>query len=123
MGIGETSFDPAGVTSTLHGSTVCHHKNPIPPPGDGGCSSTELMSQSVVDSAIMAGPTAEPGWRNGRRGGLKIRCPQGRVGSSPTPGTKQIQEPRFLCEIESRATNDGVLDFRSDALHESAPLN
>ena len=28
-----------------------------------------------------------PGWRNGRRGGLKIRCPQGCVGSSPTPGT------------------------------------
>ncbi len=28
------------------------------------------------------------GWRNGRRGGLKIPCPQGRVGSIPTP-------PRF----------------------------
>lgn len=30
---------------------------------------------------------AEPGWRNGRRGGLKILCPRGRVGSNPTPGT------------------------------------
>ncbi len=29
----------------------------------------------------------QPGWRNGRRGGFKIRCPKGRVGSSPTPGT------------------------------------
>ena len=29
----------------------------------------------------------EPGWRNGRRDGLKIRCPKGRVGSNPTPGT------------------------------------
>ncbi len=29
-----------------------------------------------------------PGWRNGRRGRLKICCPQGRVGSIPTPGTK-----------------------------------
>src|SRR5690606_24873570 len=28
-----------------------------------------------------------PGWRNGRRGGLKIRCPKGRGGSSPSPGT------------------------------------
>jgi hypothetical protein len=28
----------------------------------------------------------QPEWRNGRRGGLKIRCPQGRVGSSPTFG-------------------------------------
>ena len=28
-----------------------------------------------------------PEWRNGRRDGLKIRCPQGRVGSTPTSGT------------------------------------
>ena len=28
-----------------------------------------------------------PEWRNGRRDGLKIRCPQGRVGSSPSSGT------------------------------------
>ncbi len=30
-----------------------------------------------------------PEWRNGRRAGLKIQCPQGRVGSSPTSGTWQ----------------------------------
>ena len=29
----------------------------------------------------------QPGWRNGRRGGLKSRCPKGRAGSSPAPGT------------------------------------
>ena len=28
-----------------------------------------------------------PGWRNGRRGGLKTLCPQGRVSSNLTPGT------------------------------------
>ncbi len=28
-----------------------------------------------------------PEWRNGRRDGLKIRCPQGHVGSTPTSGT------------------------------------
>ena len=28
-----------------------------------------------------------PGWRNGRRCGLKIRCPQGRAGSTPALGT------------------------------------
>ena len=28
-----------------------------------------------------------PGWRNGRRDGLKNRCPQGRAGSTPAPGT------------------------------------
>ena len=27
-----------------------------------------------------------PGWRNGRRAGLKIPWPQGRAGSSPAPG-------------------------------------
>ena len=32
-----------------------------------------------------------PGWRNGRRGGLKSRCPSGRAGSNPAPG---IQESR-----------------------------
>ena len=29
-----------------------------------------------------------PEWRNGRRGGLKIPCLHGRVGSTPTSGTK-----------------------------------
>src|SRR5690606_9415844 len=28
-----------------------------------------------------------PDWRNGRRGALKMLCPKGRVGSSPTSGT------------------------------------
>jgi hypothetical protein len=28
-----------------------------------------------------------PEWRNGRRGGLKIRWSQGRVGSTPSSGT------------------------------------
>lgn len=28
----------------------------------------------------------EPEWRNGRRGGLKIPCPKGRVGSTPSSG-------------------------------------
>ena len=27
-----------------------------------------------------------PGWRNGRRGGLKSRCPPGHAGSIPAPG-------------------------------------
>jgi hypothetical protein len=30
----------------------------------------------------------KPKWRNGRRGGLKIHCPQGREGSSPSFGTQ-----------------------------------
>jgi hypothetical protein len=31
--------------------------------------------------------TDVPGWRNGRRYGLKIRCPKGRAGSTPALGT------------------------------------
>ena len=31
-----------------------------------------------------------PGWRNGRRDGLKIRWAQARVGSNPTPGTEHL---------------------------------
>ena len=41
-----------------------------------------------------------PGWRNGRRGRLKICCPQGRVGSIPTPGTnkeKTVLKDRLFC--------------------------
>src|SRR5699024_8223183 len=30
---------------------------------------------------------AKPGWRNGRRDGLKNHCPKGRAGSTPAPGT------------------------------------
>lgn len=37
-----------------------------------------------------------PKWRNGRRAGLKILCPQGRVGSTPTFGTKR----HFCCFFE-----------------------
>jgi hypothetical protein len=35
-------------------------------------------------------PRIRPKWRNGRRGGFKIRYPQGFVGSSPTFGTSSI---------------------------------
>ncbi len=37
----------------------------------------------------------EPGWRNGRRGGLKIRWAKARGGSSPPPGTRDLL-PVFL---------------------------
>ncbi len=34
--------------------------------------------------------TPVPGWRNGRRCGLKIRCPKGRAGSTPALGTNSL---------------------------------
>ena len=40
-------------------------------------------------------PAAWPGWRNGRREGLKSLCPSGRAGSSPAPGTDRHSENPF----------------------------
>ena len=40
-----------------------------------------------------------PEWRNGRRGGLKIRWSQGRVGSTPSSGT--IESPNIPSDPES----------------------
>src|SRR5699024_12009849 len=48
------------------------------------------MSGPVVISGILVQPLVRegrPGWRNGRRGALKMRCPRGHAGSSPAPGT------------------------------------
>ncbi len=43
--------------------------------------------RTQVEIANEAKSRQKPKWRNGRRGGFKIRCPRGRVGSSPTFGT------------------------------------
>lgn len=37
-----------------------------------------------------------PGWRNGRRDGLKHHCPKGRVGSTPIPGTETVAGESWL---------------------------
>ena len=54
-----------------------------------------------------------PGWRNGRRGGLKSRCPKGRAGSSPAPGTVfplllRGSSRRFFHEVEDEIVVDLV---------------
>src|SRR5206468_2227357 len=51
-----------------------------------------LARMRDVDARARGGPGGfrfglAPGWRNGSRGGLKIRWGQPRVGSNPTPGT------------------------------------
>ena len=43
--------------------------------------SSEMLTFAAIKANILCG-VAE--WRNGRRWGLKIPCPQGRVGSTPT---------------------------------------
>jgi hypothetical protein len=37
-----------------------------------------------------------PRWRNGRRGGLKIRFPLGSVGSSPSLGTILLRSTYYI---------------------------
>ena len=41
----------------------------------------------MIQSELQAGRWGRPRWRNGRRGGLKIRFPQGSGGSNPFLGT------------------------------------
>ena len=61
----------------------------------GGRSHPATVDRSLYDRAF------SPGWRNGRRGGLKSRCPKGRAGSSPAPGTHSSQF-RGLAELPKR---------------------
>ena len=43
-----------------------------------------------------------PGWRNGRRCGLKIRCPKGRAGSTPALGTNFIFKNLLVLSSSTR---------------------
>ena len=45
-----------------------------------------------------------PEWRNGRRRGLKIPRPQGRVGSTPTSGTSARNDARQAAPVKARLT-------------------
>jgi hypothetical protein len=56
-----------------------------------------------------------PGWRNGRRGGLKSHCPRGRAGSNPAPGTVGYAATRAspLCEL---TRNFRRVEMRPDIL-------
>src|SRR5450432_2583243 len=59
--------------------------------------------------------TPMPGWRNGRRFGLKIRFPQGSVGSSPAPGTNLNPMPtvwlfRFVTKALHKLPFEKVVD-------------
>ena len=50
-----------------------------------------------------------PGWRNGRRYGLKIRCPQGRAGSTPALGTNYFNNLRVTHCLD-RNLHNGVVE-------------
>ena len=50
----------------------------------------------------------EPRWRNGRRGRLKIDCPQGRQGSNPCLGTMSATTPEPTdCQAPNRPSGPG----------------
>jgi hypothetical protein len=44
----------------------------------------DLRRRALVNRTLKS----MPDWRNGRRTGLKILCPKGRMGSTPVSGTK-----------------------------------
>ena len=52
-----------------------------------GQSRYPLVMKKAHFGGTEVGLSPQPKWRNGRRDGLKIRCPKGRVGSNPTLGT------------------------------------
>ena len=51
-------------------------------------------------------------WRNGRRNGLKIRCPQGREGSSPSSSTNLINMGRYRSGQTGRTVNPLAYAFK-----------
>ena len=82
---------------------ICNAASASPPVA--GRRQPRELARSFVDQgqvvAMIRPPfvffASEPPWRNGRRGRLKICCPQGRAGSSPAGGTM------FRCALSSAA--------------------
>ena len=73
-----------GSTNALRVHRIGDAKNRVAP----AYSDIVVPAPSEAGVAPSIDSTApRPGWWNGRHGGLKILCPQGRAGSSPAPGT------------------------------------
>jgi hypothetical protein len=51
-----------------------------------------------------------PGWRNGRRAGLKIPWPQGRAGSSPAPGIRRNNGSRLRRALRRRGCHSAHVE-------------
>src|SRR5690606_17674392 len=68
-----------------------------------------------------------PVWRNGRRGGLKIRCQRWRVGSSPITGTRQTRFGGFFfcsfldADLRGRTRIRRLIRFSLSALRRVNP--
>ena len=58
--------------------------------------------------------TVGPGWRNGRRGGLKSHCPKGRAGSNPAPGTVFWQVGDVCVSLAGRPWSQSGLGVADD---------
>jgi hypothetical protein len=71
------------------------------------CRNVRLHAAREWAACVAVVRCALPGWRNGIRRGLKILGPQGRVGSTPTPGIDTIhvrieRHPRTGCSRSCR---------------------
>src|SRR5690625_4375319 len=81
------------------------------------------MSGPVVISGILVQPLVRegrPGWRNGRRGALKMRCPRGHAGSRHAPGTSIVRPWPAVMRIlppELGSSEHGLNTFFPPAHH------
>ena len=85
------------------------------------CEASERASEQTLLPGTPRAATLRPylaEWRNGRRGGFKIRCPYGCVGSSPTSATSGV---RRASPMRDSAREPSGSDLRSCAeeLHPS----
>ena len=68
------------------------------------------------------GGVGVPGWRKGRRGGLKIPFPQGSVGSIPAPGMDlRISPPRAVTWHATRRRRNRYRDRDRKTSHSRSP--
>ena len=105
-----------GSTGATHTGT---HSYVAPGNGPGGisrnCAKTDATTYSLVTAGSASNKnkslgtirvrTNMPGWRNGRRCGLKIRCPKGRAGSTPALGTSSHRPFALLSRLTRRSAS------------------
>jgi hypothetical protein len=68
-----------------------------------------LITQARLSQGICKGlARTSPGWRNGRRFGLKIRFPKGSAGSIPAPGISSSAKYAMTKEAKFPTPNHSI---------------
>lgn len=75
-------------------SHFCSSEKEQPSVRTGGRSPVQIRSEAPINALKYRFETC-PSGGTGRRGGFKIRCPQGRAGSSPARGTNLFLMDRW----------------------------